>query len=136
MKSTIAIGFPLARRFTFHRREYLVTVLVDIEAALVIRRFFQEASGVPSSYLLVLPNDGEATMMISIQLAPEFEQRLTSLTHNTNRTMASFVQEIIEQGIDDIEDRYLANEVLQRVRRGQEKTCSSRDVRRIIGLDN
>jgi len=48
----------------------------------------------------------------------------------------SSYNEIIENGLDDLEDYYLATEVLERVRNGQEKVFSVSDVRKELGLDD
>jgi RHH-type rel operon transcriptional repressor/antitoxin RelB len=75
-------------------------------------------------------------MATSIRLAPDIEQRLDFLASQTGRTKAYYLREIIEQHIDDLEDYYLAAEVLERVRKGQEKVHSAADVRRDLGLDD
>lgn len=75
-------------------------------------------------------------MATSIRLAPETEQRLDRLATHTGRTKAYYLREIIEQGIEDMEDYYLAADVLERVRKGQEKVHSAADVRRELGLDD
>ena len=75
-------------------------------------------------------------MPTSIRLAPEIEQRLNFLAANTGRTKAYYLREIIERGLDEMEDYYLAAEVLERVRKGQEQVYSSADVRKDLGLDD
>lgn len=75
-------------------------------------------------------------MPISIRLAPETEQRLNYLASHTGRTKAYYLREMIEQGIEQIEDYYLAADVLERVRNGQEQVHSAADVRRDLGLDD
>jgi len=72
----------------------------------------------------------------SIRLAPETERRLDFLASRTGRTKAFYLREIIERGLDDMEDYYLAAEVLERVRQGREKVHSAGDVRRELGLDD
>ncbi len=57
-------------------------------------------------------------MAASVRLSPEIEQRLTQLVSRTGRSKASLLRQIIEQGIEEIEDYYLASEVLARVHRG------------------
>ena len=52
------------------------------------------------------------------------------------RTKAYYLREIIEQGIEDMEDYYLAADVLERVRKGKEQLHSSSDVRKDLGLDD
>ena len=60
-------------------------------------------------------------MATSIRLAPEIEQRLDFLASQTGRAKTYFLREMIERGLEDIEDYYLAAEVLERVREGTEK---------------
>jgi RHH-type rel operon transcriptional repressor/antitoxin RelB len=75
-------------------------------------------------------------MATSIRLTPEIEQRLAYLASHTGRTKAYYLREIIEQGIEEMEDYYLAAEVLERVRKGQEQVHSAAELRRALGLDD
>lgn len=75
-------------------------------------------------------------MATSIRLEPEIEKRLDFLAAQTGRTKAYYLREIIEQGLDDLEDYYLAADVLERVRKGKEKVYSAADVRQDLGLDD
>ncbi|MET1084666.1 MAG: DUF6290 family protein [Burkholderiales bacterium] len=73
-------------------------------------------------------------MATSVRLAPDIEQRLDRLAANTGRTKAYYLREIIERGIDDMEDVYLAQKVLEDVRAGRETTSSLEDVEKRLGL--
>ena len=73
-------------------------------------------------------------MATSIRLAPDIEQRLDFLAAQTGRTKAFYLREIIKRGLDDMEDYYLAADVLERVRKGQEKVLSAEEVRRSLGV--
>jgi RHH-type rel operon transcriptional repressor/antitoxin RelB len=75
-------------------------------------------------------------MATSIRLAPEIEQRLDFLASATGRTKAFYLREIIDNGLTELEDYYLAAEVLARVRKGQEAVHSAADVRKDLGLDD
>lgn len=75
-------------------------------------------------------------MATSIRLSQETEERLEFLVAQTGRPKAYYVREMIERGMESMEDYYLAAEVLQRVRNGQEQLHSSADVRRNLGLDD
>lgn len=75
-------------------------------------------------------------MATSVRLSQETEQRLNFLAEKTGRTKAYYIREIIENNLEDLEDYYLASEVLERVRKGQEKVYSSSDVRKELGLEN
>jgi RHH-type transcriptional regulator, rel operon repressor / antitoxin RelB len=75
-------------------------------------------------------------MATSIRIAPETEKRLDFLAAQTGRTKTYYLREIIEQGIEEMEDYYLAADVLERVRKGKELVHSAADVRRDLGLDD
>ena len=75
-------------------------------------------------------------MATSIRLAPETEQRLDFLASQTGRTKAFYLREVIERGLEDMEDYYLAADVLERFRQGKEKVYSSADVRNALDLDD
>ena len=75
-------------------------------------------------------------MATSIRLSPELEQRLDNLASQTGRTKAFYLREMIERGLEDMEDYYLAADVLERVRKGEEPAYSSEEVRAELGLDN
>ncbi len=75
-------------------------------------------------------------MPTSIRLPADIEERLALLASQTGRTKAFYLRELIERGIDDMEDYYLAAEVLERVRKGQERVYSAAEVRERLGLDD
>ncbi len=75
-------------------------------------------------------------MATSIRLAPETEQRLDFLASQTGRTKAFYLRQVIERGLEDMEDYYLAADVLERLRQGKEKVYSSADVRNALNLDD
>lgn len=75
-------------------------------------------------------------MPTSLRLSPDIEQRLGFLAQQTGRSKTYYLREIIEQGLADMEDYYLAAEVLTRVRKGQEPTYSAAIVRQDLGLDD
>jgi len=75
-------------------------------------------------------------MATSIRLSAKAEQRLDFLAAQTGRTKAFYPRQMIENGLDDLEDYYLAGDVLERVRKDEEKTYSSAQVRADLGLDD
>ncbi|MET3583320.1 RHH-type rel operon transcriptional repressor/antitoxin RelB [Mesorhizobium robiniae] len=72
-------------------------------------------------------------MPTSVRLAPEIEERLDFLAARTGRSKAYYLRELIERGLEDVEDYYLAAEVLERIRSGEEEVVKSEDFWR--GLD-
>ena len=75
-------------------------------------------------------------MATSIRLAPGTEQRLDFLASQTGRTKAFYLREMIERGLEDMEDYYLAADVLERLRQGTENVYSAADVRNALNLDD
>ncbi|MBS3951680.1 DUF6290 family protein [Methylicorpusculum oleiharenae] len=73
-------------------------------------------------------------MATSIRLSAEIEKRLDYLAGQTGRTKAFYLREIIEKGLDDMEDYYLATDVLERVRKGEERVYSLDEVENALGL--
>jgi RHH-type rel operon transcriptional repressor/antitoxin RelB len=75
-------------------------------------------------------------MATSIRLDPETEERLSFLSKTTGRSKAYYLREVIQRGLEDLEDYYLATEVLEKARKGEEVFHSSTQIRKDLGLDN
>ncbi len=75
-------------------------------------------------------------MPTSIRLDPAIEQRLDHLAARTGRTKAYYLRELVANGLDDLEDYYLATATMERVRKGEEKVYSAAQVRKDLGLDS
>lgn len=75
-------------------------------------------------------------MAVSIRLDPEIEQRLDQLASQTGRAKSYYLRELIEGGLDDLEDFYLADAAMERVRKGTEKVLTATQVRKDLGLDH
>lgn len=75
-------------------------------------------------------------MATSIRLDDEIEQRLDKLSAETGRTKAFYLRELIERGLQDLEDYYLGMEVMERLRKGEEYTSSLDQTERDLGLDD
>jgi RHH-type rel operon transcriptional repressor/antitoxin RelB len=77
-----------------------------------------------------------AMMATSIRLDPAIEQRLDHLASATGRTKAYYLRELVINGLEDLEDFYLADATMERIRKGEESTFSSTEVRGDLGLDH
>ena len=75
-------------------------------------------------------------MPTSIRLEPEIERRLDQLAAKTGRTKAFYIRELINNGLQDLEDYYLAAQVSARVRASKEKTYSIKEVRSILEVES
>jgi len=73
-------------------------------------------------------------MPTSIRLSSDVEARLDALASRTGRTKAYYLRELVERGLEDMEDYYRAMDVMDRIRRGEEDVLSSEEAWR--GLDN
>jgi RHH-type transcriptional regulator, rel operon repressor / antitoxin RelB len=71
-------------------------------------------------------------MMLTIQLPPDIERRLSELAKRTGRTEGEFARELIESNIEDLEDRYLAE---QAIAEGGPR-LTSEQVRKELGLES
>ena len=75
-------------------------------------------------------------MAVSIRLDPEIEQRLNHLSAQTGRAKSFYLRELIEGGLDDLEDYYLADAAMERIRKGQETLLDTGQVRKELGLED
>lgn len=75
-------------------------------------------------------------MAVSIRLDPQIEARLDQLAALTGRAKSYYLRELIEGGLDDLEDFYLADATMERVRKGQENVFDAQQVRSDLGLDH
>ena len=71
-------------------------------------------------------------VMLSIRLKPELEERLSRLAKETGRTKTFYASQLIEENLEDLEDRYLAEARLEK--RG--KRYTNAQARRQLGLDD
>ena len=69
------------------------------------------------------------------RLPEELNSRLVVLAERTDRSRSYYIRKALETYLDDLEDIYLAENTLERVRRGEEPTNSLDEVERELGLD-
>ena len=75
-------------------------------------------------------------MATSVRLDPAIEQRLDHLASVTGRTKAYYLRELVVNGLEDLEDFYLADATMERVRKGEETTLSASELRNDLGMDH
>lgn len=73
-------------------------------------------------------------MPIFLRLAADLERRLDALAALTGRSKSFYATQAIIEQIDDLEDAFLAEEVLARIRAGAEKTAPLSEVLADYGL--
>lgn len=74
--------------------------------------------------------------MLAIRLPQSIEDRLERLAKKTGRTKTFYAREAILRHIEDLEDVYEAERVLERVRAGKEKTYSLDQVKERLDLED
>ena len=74
--------------------------------------------------------------MLAIRLPSEIEDRLAHLAQETGRTKTYYAREAIVTHLEELEDYYLAERVMEKVRKGEERLCSLDDVERDLGWES
>ena len=65
--------------------------------------------------------------MLAIRLPEEIESRLERLAKATGRTKTYYAREAIVEHLDDLEDVYLAEQTLERIRKGEEDVLTAEE---------
>lgn len=73
-------------------------------------------------------------MPVAVRLSPDEESRLKNLAEKTGRKVSFYIKHAIAEYLDDMEDLYLAEQSLIRVRSGQERTYTMKEVEVALGL--
>ena len=74
--------------------------------------------------------------MLALRLPEDIESRLDKLAKATGRTKSFYAREAILKHLADLEDLYLAEKRLAKVRNGKSKTYSLSAVEQELGLAN
>lgn len=74
--------------------------------------------------------------MLSIRLPETIENRLDNLAKTTGRTKSFYVKELLIRYLDDLEDIYLAERTVERIRKGEEKVYSSEEVEKLLAVED
>lgn len=75
-------------------------------------------------------------MTLAIELPNDVEQRLAKLANLNGRSLIDYVQSLILERLDDIEDVNLADNELKKIRAGQVKTTPLAEVMKRYGMEN
>ena len=73
--------------------------------------------------------------MLALELPAKVEHRLTALAWATGRTESYYAREAVLEHLDDLEDRYLAEQRLIYIRAGKNQTVPLEDVMREHGIE-
>ena len=67
---------------------------------------------------------------------PELRRAVDELVKDAGRSRDFYLREIIERGLEETEDYYLASASADRIRQGVERTYSDAEIRADLGLDD
>ncbi len=70
--------------------------------------------------------------MATLRLSKELENRLNQLAEITGRTKTFYIRMLVEEHIDELEDRYMAEQRLET----PAKRLTSQEMRQELGLEN
>jgi RHH-type rel operon transcriptional repressor/antitoxin RelB len=71
---------------------------------------------------------------LSIRLDDDLAARLERLARVTGRSKSFYVKQAIEDHIEDLEDLYIAQKVLERIADGRERLIPLEDLERELGM--
>ena len=74
--------------------------------------------------------------MFSLRLPKDIEERLNELAKRTGRTKTFYVRQAILTHLEDLEDAFQADEIMKRVRTGEESVLSAEEMRKSLGLES
>ena len=72
----------------------------------------------------------------SLRLPDDIGNRLTELAKRTGRSKTFYILEAIREHLDDLEDIYLAEATLERIRRGEERIYTSEEMEKLLEVEN
>ena len=72
----------------------------------------------------------------AVRLPDETYERLQALAARTGRTATYYIRQAIEEHLEDLEDIYLAESVVERIERGEVNVRPFKEVMSELGLDD
>ena len=72
--------------------------------------------------------------MLSLRLPQETKQRLDALSEQTRRPASFYIRQALEEYLDDLEDYYLAVDLVDKVESGDLGLVSAEQVKRELGF--
>lgn len=70
----------------------------------------------------------------TFRTSPELKNRVMFLAKATHRSTSFFYNRLLEDYLDDLEDIFLSEQVLEEIRSGKQKTFSADEVFKEAGL--
>lgn len=81
--------------------------------------------------------DGEKNMAAtSLRLPDDINARLNALAQRTGRSKTFYILEALREHIDDLEDLYESQQIIQLVREGKMQVYTSEEVGKMLELES
>ena len=64
---------------------------------------------------------------MSVRLSDEMYERLRSLADRTGRSATYYLREAVVEHLEDLEDVYMAEQTLEKIRRGEEQVVDAEE---------
>ena len=74
------------------------------------------------------------TATAAVRTTQELKNRVDFLAKETHRSSSFYFNLLLEEHLEDLEDIYLSEKVLQDIRSGKEKTYTTEEVCKELGL--
>lgn len=74
------------------------------------------------------------TATATFRTRPELKNRIEALAKETKRSTSFYYNLLLEEYLEDLEDIYLAEQVLAEIRSGKQKTIPAEEVYKKAGL--
>lgn len=74
------------------------------------------------------------TATATFRTTPELKKRVDTLAKKTNRNASFYYNLLLEDYLEDLEDIYLSEKILENIRSGKEKTIPAEEVYKELGL--
>ncbi len=74
--------------------------------------------------------------MLATRLTPDIEKRLDALAKKTGRSKTYYAREAIQEYLEDLEDYYLAEVTMGKLRKGEMRTHTLKEVKQELGLED
>ncbi len=76
------------------------------------------------------------TATVTFRTTPELKERVDNLAKRTGRSSDFYYNVLLEEYLDSFEDIYDALEIRDRIRTGKEKTYSTDEIMKELGLED
>lgn len=76
------------------------------------------------------------TLVTSVRLKPQTLDRLNNLAKLTARTKNYYINQAVEDKLDDLEDLYYGEKTLREIHEGKQKTVPAGELYKELGLED